>query len=134
MTQDSSSQERSREGVEPDKIIRHRLCSGSLQYLVKWKGLPDDENTWENEEDLRCPAVIQAYHKTVEEKMHLADVITDSSYPKEVINVCIQNGRILYTVRYDGDRTAKVNSSFIQQYCPLLAIHFYEKNTQTTDR
>jgi len=34
---------------EPEAILNHRRRYGKTQYLVKWKGYPDSENTWEPE-------------------------------------------------------------------------------------
>ena len=34
---------------EAEKILDSRLHRGKLQYLVKWKGYPNEENTWEPE-------------------------------------------------------------------------------------
>ena len=34
------------------KIVDKRGKGKSLQYMVKWKGYPDSDNTWENPDDL----------------------------------------------------------------------------------
>merc|ERR1712168_1553008 len=45
-----------------EKILNHRLDSdGRKQYLLKWKGYPDEENTWEPSENLNCMKLIATY-------------------------------------------------------------------------
>src|SRR6266849_2887506 len=50
---------------EIERVINHR-CHGrarKLQYLVKWKGYPESDNTWEPEEQLHAPLLLKAYHR-----------------------------------------------------------------------
>jgi hypothetical protein len=47
---------------EVDKILGHRGSQHSREYLVKWKGYADAENTWEPESNLNnCQQKIQEY-------------------------------------------------------------------------
>jgi hypothetical protein len=43
---------------------RHR----TLQYLIKWKGYPKSDNTWENADQIHAPALIKLYHQTTAQK------------------------------------------------------------------
>ena len=36
----------------------------ALQYLIKWKGYPESDNTWENANQIHAPALIKLYHQT----------------------------------------------------------------------
>jgi Chromo (CHRromatin Organisation MOdifier) domain len=36
----------------------------ALQYLIKWKGYPKSDNTWENANQIHAPALIKLYHQT----------------------------------------------------------------------
>ena len=40
------------EEYEVERILTHRRRRGRLQYLAKWKGYADHENSWVNKEDL----------------------------------------------------------------------------------
>jgi len=50
---------------EVERIVNHRRYrrTRGLQYLVKWKGYPESDNTWEPKEQLHAPRLIKAYHR-----------------------------------------------------------------------
>ena len=41
------------EEFEVENILDSRIYRGRLQYLVKWKGYSDAENTWEVQDNVR---------------------------------------------------------------------------------
>lgn len=53
---------------EVEKVIRHRRRGSTVQYLVKWVGYPDHENTWQTASDLQnAPLALEEYHTRVED-------------------------------------------------------------------
>jgi Chromo (CHRromatin Organisation MOdifier) domain/Integrase p58, C-terminal domain len=54
------------EEYEVEEIVsdqRHgRSCS--LQYLIKWKGYPQSENSWVNAKDVHAPQLVKEYHNS----------------------------------------------------------------------
>ena len=53
------------EEFEVKAIINHRYFGKhrDLQYLVKWKGYPSADNSWEPHQDVFAPQLIREYHK-----------------------------------------------------------------------
>jgi len=49
--------------VELIKSHRRHGRSRKLQYLIKWKGYPESDNTWENADQIHAPDLIKLYHK-----------------------------------------------------------------------
>jgi hypothetical protein len=52
---------------EVERIINHR-CIGQgkrLQYLIKWKGYPESNNTWEPTSHLHVPQLLKEYQKCI---------------------------------------------------------------------
>ena len=55
--------EDSHKEFEVESILSHRKYRGQSQYLVKWKGYPDHENTWLYTKDLKnCQELLQEYN------------------------------------------------------------------------
>ncbi|CAG8473757.1 11278_t:CDS:2 [Funneliformis mosseae] len=47
-----SEEEESDDEYIVEKILEHRIKKGITQYYLKWKGFPEEDNTWENESDI----------------------------------------------------------------------------------
>lgn len=44
-----------------EKILDKRTKGGKVEYLIKWEGYPDSENTWEPQDNLDCPDIISNF-------------------------------------------------------------------------
>ena len=53
------------EEFEVENVLGHRYFGRKqgLQYLIKWKGYPTADNTWEPVEQVFAPTKVQAYHR-----------------------------------------------------------------------
>ncbi|XP_028420577.1 zinc finger and SCAN domain-containing protein 20-like [Perca flavescens] len=63
--------EEEEEEYEVEKILYHRVVKGTVEFLRKWKGFLDEDNTWEPQDNLDGPDHIAEYmqkHKEKEEK------------------------------------------------------------------
>jgi hypothetical protein len=50
---------------EVERVRKSRMCKGRKQYLVKWKGYTDKENTWEYLESMSCDELIADFESHV---------------------------------------------------------------------
>jgi Chromo (CHRromatin Organisation MOdifier) domain len=50
---------------EVEQIRSHRTWGRrkTLQYLIKWKGYPESDNTWEDADQIHAPVLIKLYHQ-----------------------------------------------------------------------
>lgn len=47
--------------VEAIRDWRYNLREKRREYLIKWKGYEEHENTWEPEDNLNCPHILEKY-------------------------------------------------------------------------
>jgi len=51
-----------------EAILDKRLIRGKWEYLIKWEGYSDEDNTWEPEENCICPELMEAFQDSWAEK------------------------------------------------------------------
>ena len=53
--------EATEELYEVERIIDKRTSKGITEYLIKWKGYGDEQNSWEPTNNLNCPEKVREY-------------------------------------------------------------------------
>ena len=72
---------------EVEWILGSRRRHHQLQYLIKWMGYSDAHNSWEKEEDVHAPELIDQYYRerptairTIEVCLTLTSAMSDGEY------------------------------------------------------
>nr|XP_023410773.1 interferon regulatory factor 2 isoform X2 [Loxodonta africana]XP_023410774.1 interferon regulatory factor 2 isoform X2 [Loxodonta africana]XP_023410775.1 interferon regulatory factor 2 isoform X2 [Loxodonta africana]XP_023410776.1 interferon regulatory factor 2 isoform X2 [Loxodonta africana] len=138
-----------------EKVLDRRVVTGKVQYLLKWKGFTDADNTWEPEENLVCLELIEAFlnsQKAVKEKhgskrKSLYDNEPDDSKskkkrdaavtprgfargldPERIIDAMDTSGELLFLMKWkDSDEADLVLAKEANVKCPQIVIAFYEE-------
>ena len=50
---------------EVEKVVDHRLVGGTIEFLLRWKGYSQDDDTWTAESDMSCHNLVEDYFQTL---------------------------------------------------------------------
>lgn len=51
------------EETSPESVLESRFRNDRFEYLIKWKDLPESENSWEPAEEYCCTPIAMAFHR-----------------------------------------------------------------------
>lgn len=136
-----------------EKILDKRVRASKVEYLIKWEGYPDTENTWEPQENLDCPDIISAYEeksakkkeekkrkkeaessggkkkqKVVEEEDNKPRGFDRGLQPERIIGATDSSGELMFLMKWkDSDEADLVPARQANVKCPQIVIQFYEE-------
>lgn len=149
------SGEEEEEEFTVEKVANKRIKKGKTEYLLKWKGYPDSENTWEPEENLDCEDLIKEFEvkwKREEEKKKAKSKAKDDEpkkkkqktspateekaargfnrglQPEKIIGATDSGGSLMFLMKWkDCEEADLVPAKQANVRCPQVVIAFYEE-------
>ena len=83
---------RGQEEWEVEKILQHKKRGRGLQYLVRWKGMGREEDTWEPAVHLKnAPEIVKAYHESLTAATTSLDLLNEEC---ETLQVEVIDGQL----------------------------------------
>eukprot|EP00088_Acartia_fossae_P033352 TRINITY_DN34145_c0_g1_i1.p1 TRINITY_DN34145_c0_g1~~TRINITY_DN34145_c0_g1_i1.p1 ORF type:complete len:160 (+),score=50.43 TRINITY_DN34145_c0_g1_i1:36-515(+) len=132
-----------------EKVLDKRIGkNGKIEYLLKWRGFGDDDNTWEPKENLDCPELIEAFEQARnksskkpdkrkmtggEPKSKRKDGERPRGFergldPERIIGATDSSGELMFLIKWKGsDEADLVPARQANIKCPQVVIQFYEE-------
>lgn len=118
-----------------EKILRRRVTRKNIQYLVKWEGYDNKENSWVNEQDMQCDELLEQFraHRIIGNqfyKFYHLEIFPDyfSNY-YYVIAAKRTNNQLFYLMKLKfGGLSSILSSIDVRGKFPFLLIDFLESN------
>ena len=58
------------EAYEVEKVVDHRLAGGTIEFLLRWKGYDQQDDTWTPEADMSCHNLVEEYFQSLGATQH----------------------------------------------------------------
>ena len=160
MPEDDSSpevDEAEEEEYTVEKVADKRTTKfGTVEYLLKWKGYGDEDNTWEPVENLDCQDLIDEFERKLKEKKAKKEEAKKKSSstgsssdkpekkrkpdddrprgfdrnldPERIIGATDSSGELMFLIKWKGsDEADLVPAREANVKCPQTVIKFYEE-------
>uniref|UniRef100_A0A8C6QQY0 Chromo domain-containing protein n=1 Tax=Nannospalax galili TaxID=1026970 RepID=A0A8C6QQY0_NANGA len=110
-----------------EKVLDRRVVNGKVEYFLKWKGFTDTDNTWEPEENLDCPELIEAFLNS-QKAGKGKDGFARGLDPERIIGATDSSGELMFLMKWkDSDEADLVLAKEANVKCPPIVIASYEE-------
>lgn len=137
-----------------EKVIDRRVGKNNrVEYLLKWKGYDEEDNTWEPEENLDCPQLIADFEENRRKKEKKRSLPQEEKKedkrpskkkaaedenrprgfdrglePEKVIGATDSSGELMFLMKWkSSDEADLVPARQANVKCPQIVIQFYEE-------
>ncbi|XP_072548930.1 chromobox protein homolog 1a isoform X2 [Salminus brasiliensis] len=140
-----------------EKVLDRRVVKGRTEFLLKWKGFTDEDNTWEPEDNLDCPDLIAEFLQSQkragegEKKDGKRKGESDNEAgsedrpkkrkdeekprgfargldPERIIGATDSSGELMFLMKWkNSDEADLVPAKEANVKCPQVVISFYEE-------
>jgi len=134
-----------------EKVLDKRIGkNGKVEYLLKWRGFGDDDNTWEPSDNLDCEELISTFETARnnksksknekrkgggggEPKAKRKDGERSRGFdrglePERIIGATDSSGELMFLIKWKGsDEADLVPAREANIKCPQTVIKFYEE-------
>uniref|UniRef100_A0A2R8MYN6 Chromo domain-containing protein n=1 Tax=Callithrix jacchus TaxID=9483 RepID=A0A2R8MYN6_CALJA len=131
-----------------EKVLDHQVVKSKVEYLLKWKGFSDEDNTWEPEENLDCPNLTAEFLQS--QKTRKADSDSEDKReeskpkkkkesekprgfarglePEQIIGATDSSGELMFLMKWkNSDEADLVPAKEANVKYPQVVISFYEE-------
>ncbi|XP_048191368.1 chromobox protein homolog 3-like [Perognathus longimembris pacificus] len=90
---------------EVERVVSRRERHGQVEHLLKWKGYPDAQNTWEPDENLHCPDLITAFINSDKSGLPPSEFEDRNGFargliPEKIIGVTNIGGELMFIMKW----------------------------------
>merc|ERR1711994_135479 len=117
-----------------EKVVDKRMGrNGKIEYLLKWKGYGDEDNTWEPKDNLECEDLIEEFERKRKEKKKKGGDDAPRGFdrklePDRIIGATDSSGELMFLIKWkNSDEADLVPAREANTKCPQTVIKFYEE-------
>ena len=112
-----------------EKVLKKRVLKGVTQYLLKWQGYPDSENSWEPIGVINSPRLIEEFEANLKAKQEnkTAKGFERGLEAEEIIGGTESGGKIKFLLKWKGvNQLELIECEEAADYCPELVLSFFQ--------